>query len=325
MSPTGEFLELLSCQGKNWESQWTSKGGSKVFDKGVRSFVVDLCDGKTQLRKDVRFDIDGDPRDLLLTCQIFVHIGRDFTIVLRVRLKESRSAPSNILRLVISSSFSSLRSSPLHTQVPIRDVPRGIWTQLDLRLGDYVRSEISSLESVEIYGTCWLRKMALRTSDCDVPQNFEFPAYVDFVRVNASCCAKAEPSGVLDGELKRIPIKAPRRVALPRKPVVTKDIPIAPKTQKSTQDILDKVRSLLGQPVESSKSLAPQIPKSSRKVLPVMAPIEPVLPSVQDPSEESDSSEAPSVSEPVTIQEPDFQSTIQEAYSQLRSRYLISL
>lgn len=324
MSPTGEFLELLSCQGKNWESQWTSRGCSKVFDKGVRSFVVDLCDGKTQLRKDVRFDIDGDPRALLLTCQIFVHSGRDFTLVLRVRLKDSRSASSSILRLVISSSFSSLRSSPLHTQVPIRDVPRGIWTQLDLSLGDYVRSEISTLESVEIYGTCWLRKMALRTSDCDVPQNFEFPPYVDFVRVNASTCTRPDPPVVHQEEKTKIPMKVHRRLPLPRK-AVTKDTPIAPKTQKSTQDILDKVRSLLGQPLESSKPPAHHVPISSPELLPVVKPIEAFHQPIESSSEESESSDMLSEPERVTLQESDLQSSIQEAYSQLRSRYLISL
>ena len=78
-------------------------------------------------------------------------------------------------RLVFSSSFTEVRATPLHCQVPLRDAPRDEWVNLLLPLDELVPAcfpgsvGYKEIESIAIRGSCRVRKVF--TLRGDVAQN----------------------------------------------------------------------------------------------------------------------------------------------------------
>jgi len=78
-------------------------------------------------------------------------------------------------RLVFSSSFTEVRATPLHCQVPLRDAPRDEWVNVLLPLDELVPAcfpgsvGYKEIESIAIRGSCRVRKVF--TLRGDVAQN----------------------------------------------------------------------------------------------------------------------------------------------------------
>ena len=135
----------------------------------------------------------------VLALQLRAEAGANFSFEVAVR-----DGADARRRLLFSSSFSEVRATPLHCQVPLRDLPRDEWVSLLLPLVELVpvcfASEsvtYKSIDSIAIRGECWIRKVftlrgdtqsQLRTDSRDgdgphqavvIPRECDFPPGVN--------------------------------------------------------------------------------------------------------------------------------------------------
>ncbi|GFR48952.1 hypothetical protein Agub_g10966 [Astrephomene gubernaculifera] len=128
----GTHVEVLSTQGQNPLAQWKvvgpQKGLQKVFDKAVKGNVFassGVC--RLALPRDERGSLGLTQPHLLL--QLAIGVGVPFS--LEVGLTDSTCTRR---RVILSASFSELKCTPLHCQVPFTSLPRDVWLNLVLPL-----------------------------------------------------------------------------------------------------------------------------------------------------------------------------------------------
>ena len=185
----GPFVEVFSSQGRDplQNTKVTNKKGvRKIYDKGVRGYVIyssTSASARLQLPKD-------DRRALRLSqpyfaVQVFVPSGQAFSVAMNIR-----DSGNTRRRLHFSTSFSDIKATPLHCQIPLINLIRGKWLNLVLNVADFVRmnfqgAEYQHVDTVEIGGISKIRKIftlrdePMRGEGARVPRHLDYPHGVD--------------------------------------------------------------------------------------------------------------------------------------------------
>jgi hypothetical protein len=115
-------IELLTASGSQPTAQWAVRGKvSRAYDPSLRSYALG-CDGgpttRLGLPKDERKSLALPHRVLVL--QLALSRERPFSFELTVS-----DAAGSRHRLAFSTSMREAASTPLHTRLPLLDLPRG--------------------------------------------------------------------------------------------------------------------------------------------------------------------------------------------------------
>ncbi|CAM6095741.1 unnamed protein product [Calypogeia fissa] len=159
-------LAIFSAQGSNplQDCKVYGKGVAKVYDKSVKGYVYSINGGlqsKLQLPKDDS-KIGLQLLHPFLVLQVFVPQGVHFSIELRV------SDINNTRRkMYFSTSFSDIKSTPLHCQIPISMVVRNKWLSLAFNVADLFNScfrggggmSFRSIDVIVLGPVCKLRRI----------------------------------------------------------------------------------------------------------------------------------------------------------------------
>ena len=98
---------------------------AQVYDKSVKGYVFSCNNGRMQLPKDEKRGM-----------HLFQHV-----VVLQIMLLPDKAfslelgftdAGNTRRRLILSSSFNDIKMTPLHCQLPIQQLPRGLWMNIAL-------------------------------------------------------------------------------------------------------------------------------------------------------------------------------------------------
>ncbi|KAJ8578626.1 hypothetical protein ON010_g576 [Phytophthora cinnamomi] len=191
----GDFVELLSAQGKAPAAAWKLQGKiSKTFDKGIRGNAFQLDGGsetKMQLPKTASSSLGLAQRFVVI--QLLVPFTRSFSV--EICFSDFQKVRR---RFVVASAFRETARTALHAQLPLNaaDVPRDQWMNLvfDLQTLSEVHfpdTGYRSMESVCIGGSCRLKRIftmkdaptpsrgsqVVRHADIrDIPRQFVFSA-----------------------------------------------------------------------------------------------------------------------------------------------------
>ena len=143
-----------SCRAKTSAMPTWFGCGARVYDRAARGYVM-CVHGDVQSCANVR------ATQPILVFQCFANASARFAF--EVRVVDTANARR---RLVFSSSFTEVKTSTLHCQVPLRDLPRDEWVNVLLPLAELVPACFGSasvgfkaVESIAIRGTCKLRKI----------------------------------------------------------------------------------------------------------------------------------------------------------------------
>jgi len=163
----GPFVEVFTPQGKDPTEGWKMLGGKcvkRMYEKGVKGYVHHVT-GPPGLKMQLPAD---DRRGLglkqpYLVFQMLLPAGQHVSLEIVVADQEGTRR-----RLILSTSFCDVKSTPLHARVPLPDalVPCDRWTNLALDLPALTaslwaehRAEFKSVEGVSVGATCALRKI----------------------------------------------------------------------------------------------------------------------------------------------------------------------
>ncbi|KAG2436077.1 hypothetical protein HYH02_011588 [Chlamydomonas schloesseri] len=183
----GTHVEVLGTQGQNplsaWKVSGPQKGVQKVYDKALKGYVFACGAGcKMALPRDDRSSLGLSQPNLLL--QLEIGLGGPFSVEVGVT-----DSSGTRRRMILSSSFSELKSTPLHCQVPLSSVPRDSWLNLVLPLADLAAAVFRpgggggagglggsgplyrSLDSLHLAGTCRLRRICTLRDAPPLPQD----------------------------------------------------------------------------------------------------------------------------------------------------------
>lgn len=159
----GAHFEVFSPTGSDPTQLWKVCGGKavkKVYDKSVKGNVYSIAGGpgcKMQLPKDERKGMWLVQPFLCL--QFFLPPGQPISFELSVQ-----DHGGTRRRLIFSSAFSEVKATPLHCQVPLTAVRRGMWLNLVLNVADIVAAnfrgqELRAVELIALGAVCRLRKI----------------------------------------------------------------------------------------------------------------------------------------------------------------------
>ncbi|QDZ18510.1 flagellar-associated protein [Chloropicon primus] len=182
----GPYVEVFSSQGRDplQNTKVTNKKGvRKIYDKSVRGYVIyssTSASARLQLPKDDRKALKLSQPYFVV--QVFVPVGQAFSIAMNIKDKSHTRR-----RLHFSSSFSDIKATPLHCQIPLISLIRGKWLNLVLNIEDFVWNNFPGqsflcIDTVEIGGISKIRKIfTLREEPGtgDVPRHLDYPTGVD--------------------------------------------------------------------------------------------------------------------------------------------------
>jgi len=159
----GDFVELLSAQGKAPAAAWKLQGKiSKTFDKGIKGNAFQLdgsSETKMQLPKAASSSLGLAQRFVVL--QLLVPFTRSFSV--EICFSDFRKVRR---RFVVASAFRETARTALHVQLPLSaaDVTRDQWMNLvfDLQALSEIHfpdSGFRSMESLCVGGSCRLKRI----------------------------------------------------------------------------------------------------------------------------------------------------------------------
>lgn len=159
----GEFVELLSAQGKSPAAAWKLQGKiSKTFDKGIKGNAFQLdgsSETKMQLPKAASSSLGLAQRFVVL--QLLVPFTRSFSV--EICFSDFQKVRR---RFVVASAFRDTTRTALHVQLPLNaaNIPRDQWLNLAFDL--QCLSELyfpdtgyRSMESICVSGSCRLKRI----------------------------------------------------------------------------------------------------------------------------------------------------------------------
>lgn len=159
----GEFVELLSAQGKSPAAAWKLQGKiSKTFDKGIKGNAFQLdgsSETKMQLPKAASSSLGLAQRFVVL--QLLVPFTRSFSV--EICFSDFQKVRR---RFVVASAFRDTTRTALHVQLPLNaaNIPRDQWLNLAFDL--QCLSELyfpdtgyRSMESICVGGSCRLKRI----------------------------------------------------------------------------------------------------------------------------------------------------------------------
>jgi len=158
----GTSVEILSSSGRDPLESWrisSKKHVKKIYAKDVRGFIFE-CGGYSQ----GKMVLPGSERESLGLIQPF--------LVLQVQLSNfnpfslaisMRGASKTKHRVILSTNFKDISITPLHVQLPLTIVKRGIWLNLCLDLESIMtrtfKTNFRCLDSIEIRSYCQIRRI----------------------------------------------------------------------------------------------------------------------------------------------------------------------
>ncbi|KAL2649455.1 hypothetical protein R1flu_017583 [Riccia fluitans] len=162
--PGANSLTLFSAQGSNplEDCKVYGKGVQKVYDRSVKGYVYSISGGLQSKLQLPKHDSKAGLQLLhhFLVFQVFVPLGQHFSIELRV------SDTNNTRRkMYFSTSFSDLKMTPLHCQIPISMVTRNKWLSLSFHVADLFNScfrggvSFRSVDIIVLGPVCKIRKI----------------------------------------------------------------------------------------------------------------------------------------------------------------------
>eukprot|EP01028_Stygiella_incarcerata_P007373 TRINITY_DN305_c0_g1_i2.p1 TRINITY_DN305_c0_g1~~TRINITY_DN305_c0_g1_i2.p1 ORF type:complete len:604 (-),score=182.10 TRINITY_DN305_c0_g1_i2:84-1895(-) len=199
----GEFYEVFSNGGSQPLSSVKLVGPGRtifrVFDKTCKSFVIQI-DGHMKNRLILPKD-EKTPLGLIqpYLC-VQIHAERPASLYFELTITDhSRSKR----RLIMSSAFKEFSVTPLHAQIPLTSVVRGVWTNLVFNVKDiaetaFKKSKFATLDFLSIGPECKVRKIFTlreRPFDTTSPERaglgsgpaMEIPRKMDFIAAIPSC------------------------------------------------------------------------------------------------------------------------------------------
>ncbi|MCO5583158.1 hypothetical protein L7F22_037067 [Adiantum nelumboides] len=158
----GSSFSVFTAQGSNpaFNCKIFGKSVHKVYDKTVKGYIYNCLGGmssKIQFPKDEKLGLQLVQPYLVL--QIFVPKGQHFSLELR-----AADTQGTRRKMYFSTSFSELKSNPLHCQIPLSMIMRNTWISLSLNVPDLFQScfrvlNFRSLEVIILGPVCKLRKI----------------------------------------------------------------------------------------------------------------------------------------------------------------------
>ncbi|MCO5547521.1 hypothetical protein L7F22_000971 [Adiantum nelumboides] len=158
----GSSFSVFTAQGSNpaFNCKIFGKSVHKVYDKTVKGYIYNCLGGmssKIQFPKDEKLGLQLVQPYLVL--QIFVPKGQHFSLELRAADNQGTRR-----KMYFSTSFSELKSNPLHCQIPLSMIMRNTWINLSLNVPDLFQScfrvlNFRSLEVIILGPVCKLRKI----------------------------------------------------------------------------------------------------------------------------------------------------------------------
>ena len=226
-------------------------GGGTTYDARARGYVARVRGRALTRGEDGRAIGATQP---IVCAQVRAGAGASFSVEVCVR-----DAGETRRRLVFSSSFTDVRGTPLHCQVPLRNLPREEWVNLLLPLVELVpvcfaseRAAYKSIDSIVVRGECLVRKIFTLRGDTQTQtwcgsdgdggpkQAIVIPRECDFppgVRATAHTVIPSQDPAVYDAlsEASRVrernaAVRAPIKVAFGRR------APSSPDALRETYD-----------------------------------------------------------------------------------------
>jgi hypothetical protein len=148
----GTFVELLTPQGQNPLANWKIANGKqtavqKVYDKDIKGYLFSCTGGggvRLQIPKDDAGGSVGSKATThasslglvhpFLVLQVFIPQGPQ-PFILELGVMDSSGVRR---RVIVSSSFSELKSTALHGQVPFAPASKDAWVNLVIPLSDLI-------------------------------------------------------------------------------------------------------------------------------------------------------------------------------------------
>ncbi|BBM98769.1 hypothetical protein MPTK1_1g16110 [Marchantia polymorpha subsp. ruderalis] len=162
--PGANSLTLFSAQGSNplEDCKVYGKGVQKVYDRSVKGYVYSISGGLQSKLQLPKLDSKAGLQLLhhFLVFQVYVPSGQHFSVELRV-------SDTNYTRrkMYFSTSFSDIKATPLHCQIPISMVIRNKWLSLAFHVADLFNScfrggvSFRSIDIIVLGPVCKLRKI----------------------------------------------------------------------------------------------------------------------------------------------------------------------
>ena len=226
-------------------------GGGTTYDARARGYVARVRGRALTRGEDGRAIGATQP---IVCAQVRAGAGASFSVEVCVR-----DAGETRRRLVFSSSFTDVRATPLHCQVPLRNLPREEWVNLLLPLVELVpvcfaseSAAYKSIDSIVVRGECLVRKIFTLRGDTQTQtwcgsdgdggpkQAIVIPRECDFppgVRATAHTVIPSQDPAVYDAlsEASRVrernaAVRAPIKVAFGRR------APSSPDALRETYD-----------------------------------------------------------------------------------------
>lgn len=148
----GTFVELLTPQGQNPLANWKISNGKqttvqKVYDKDIKGYLFSCTGGggvRLQIPKDDAGGSVGSKATShasslglvhpFLVLQLYIPQG-PHPFILELGVMDSSGARR---RVIVSSSFSELKSTALHGQVPFAPASKDAWVNLIIPLSELI-------------------------------------------------------------------------------------------------------------------------------------------------------------------------------------------
>jgi len=143
-----------SYSARSRDGVWRGRG-ARTYDARSRGYVVNV---RGELRSP-QSERGLNATQGILVFQCYASASARFSFEVSVA-----DVANGRRRLVFSSSFSEVKPTPLHCQVPLRDMPRDEWVNVLLPLAELVPAcfenvGFKAVESVAVRGECRIRKI----------------------------------------------------------------------------------------------------------------------------------------------------------------------
>jgi hypothetical protein len=226
---SGPAVEIISAQDKNPAWKLLTKGPSKVFDKTVKTYILNLA---TPTAKLLMPAAERTPLALVqpfLVLQVYLPFTESFT--LEIGITDSSSTKR---RLIFSSASKTYAITPLHARIPNSSFLRGTWANISIDLVSFVNkcfpgNSYRSTDSISLCALCRLRRVytmrgplldttedsEVTGSTDEVPRNLDFPPGVDYLNqlVSADKAVDKQPTSPVKLPTAPMPKKAQTSVA----------------------------------------------------------------------------------------------------------------
>jgi hypothetical protein len=182
------FKDLLYAQGSKGTDGWKLKCTKKVFDPIMKGYAFDLCDSSNS-RIEYSF---GNPSSLnsevslsFIILQAYLQKDADFSFTVNLSVSSAILKSARRVRLLFSTSFGQLRTDPLHTQIPLKNIPREIWVNIKCDLSSFLADKIHSIDSILVCPAVRIRRLCMVSNKCgsNLPQHLAFPINVVFTEI----------------------------------------------------------------------------------------------------------------------------------------------